>query len=82
MGVVPACRSLDCVTIFALTVGDAAAVYTVAAGPDPQDAYSRPMERHRTTQRIIADCRFGIPTQLHFLGDVEAAHLSIERSLG
>ncbi len=39
-GVVPACRSLDCVSIFALTVADAAAVLAVIEGDDPADAYS------------------------------------------
>jgi allophanate hydrolase len=36
VGVVPACRSLDCVSIFALTVEDAAVVCSVATGPDPR----------------------------------------------
>ena len=40
-GVVPACRSLDCVSILALTVDDALAVLDVARGFDPQDACSR-----------------------------------------
>jgi allophanate hydrolase len=40
-GVVPACRSLDCVSIFALTTDDAAAVLAVIAGPDHSDPYSR-----------------------------------------
>lgn len=40
-GVVPACRSLDCVSIFALTTGDAALVLSVAECPDAQDAYSK-----------------------------------------
>jgi allophanate hydrolase len=40
-GVVPACRSLDCVSVFALTVEDAAAVVDVARAPDPADGYSR-----------------------------------------
>jgi allophanate hydrolase len=40
-GVVPACRTLDCVSIFALTAGDAWSVFSVAAQPDPTDAYSR-----------------------------------------
>lgn len=39
-GVLPACRSLDCVSIFALTVSDAAAVLAVVEGHDPDDAYS------------------------------------------
>jgi allophanate hydrolase len=40
-GVVPACRSLDCVSIFARTIDDAAAVLAVAAAQDPCDPYSR-----------------------------------------
>src|SRR5277367_2503770 len=40
-GVVPACRSLDCVSIFALTAEDAAAVLGVAEGFDAGDPFSR-----------------------------------------
>ena len=40
-GVVPACRSLDCVSIFALTAPDAFAALQVIAGPDGRDPYSR-----------------------------------------
>ncbi|MDB5414218.1 MAG: gatA [Rubritepida sp.] len=40
-GIVPACRSLDCVSIFARSVADASAVLAVAAGADPRDPYSR-----------------------------------------
>lgn len=40
-GVVPACRSLDCVSIFALTADDAETVLSVAEGFDLRDAYSR-----------------------------------------
>jgi len=39
-GVLPACRSLDCVSIFALTVDDAAAVLSVIEGSDQDDEYS------------------------------------------
>ena len=41
-GVVPACRSLDCVGVFAATPAEAAAVAAAAAGPDPLDPWSRP----------------------------------------
>ncbi len=41
-GVVPACRSLDCVSIFATTTDDAAQVLALAAQFDAQDAYARP----------------------------------------
>ncbi len=40
-GVVPACRSLDCPSIFALTASDAARVLAVAGGFDATDPYSR-----------------------------------------
>jgi allophanate hydrolase len=40
-GVVPACRTLDCVSIFALTAEDAAKVLESAQGFDEEDAYSR-----------------------------------------
>ncbi len=40
-GVVPACRTLDCVSIFAETAGDAARVLAAAGGFDPKDAYAR-----------------------------------------
>jgi allophanate hydrolase len=41
-GVVPACRSLDCVSVFALTVDDAAEVAEVMSGFDAADPYARP----------------------------------------
>jgi allophanate hydrolase len=40
-GVLPACRSIDCVSVFALTVEDAAAVLAIIEGPDEGDVYSR-----------------------------------------
>src|SRR5205823_5444731 len=40
--VVPACRTLDCVSLFALTVDDAFGALAAMAGPDPADPYSRP----------------------------------------
>jgi allophanate hydrolase len=43
-GVLPACRSLDCVSIFALTSDDAARVLSVAQGYDAKDPYSRPVD--------------------------------------
>ncbi len=74
-GVVPACRTLDCVSVFALTAGDAQAVLEVAAGFDPRDPYSR----HARTGRALpaARFRFGVPpaTQLEFFGNREYAVL-------
>nr|BFE58945.1 allophanate hydrolase [Dactylosporangium thailandense] len=41
-GVLPACRSLDCVTTFTRTVAEARAALAVLAAPDPADPWSRP----------------------------------------
>ncbi|WFR98680.1 allophanate hydrolase [Rhizobium tumorigenes] len=43
-GVLPACRTLDCVSIFALTADDAFKVFSVAAKYDAADAYSRAIQ--------------------------------------
>ena len=40
-GVVPACRSLDCVSILSNTMADGLVVLGAAAGFDPEDPYSR-----------------------------------------
>jgi allophanate hydrolase len=66
-GVVPACRSLDCVSIFALTAEDAATVLGVAQGFDAADPYSR-----RPADVGLRGLRFGVPRadQLQFFGDV------------
>ena len=63
-GVVPACRSLDCVSVFALTARDAALVLRAMARPDAADIYSRPIADRR--QRTIAapdDIVVGIPDE-------------------
>ena len=40
-GLVPACRTLDCISIFALTVDDAWHALSIAGAPDAADSYSR-----------------------------------------
>jgi len=62
-GVVPACRSLDCVSVFALTVPDASLIAEIAAGHDKSDAYSRPdADRVRFLPGDApASFRFGVP---------------------
>src|SRR5438552_5940860 len=40
-GIVPACRTLDCVAVFALTTDDAFASLTAIAGPDTRDPFSK-----------------------------------------
>lgn len=48
-GVLPACRSLDCVSIFAHSIGDAERVLAVAGSYDPADPYGRPAPEQRPT---------------------------------
>jgi allophanate hydrolase len=82
-GVVPACRTLDCVSVFSLTVDDAVAALSVMAGPDSTDPFSR----NRTLSRLSpfpTGLRLGVPRdgQLIFFGDrvQEAAYAAaIER---
>ncbi len=59
-GVVPACRTLDCVSIFALTVDDAWSALTATAGSDIHDLYSRarPLEDIATAPPIT---KLGVP---------------------
>ena len=65
-GVLPACRSIDCVSVFALTVEDAAAVLAIVEGADPTDAYSR---FRPGVGRWPAALRVGIPSHAEFHGD-------------
>lgn len=69
-GVLPACRSVDCVSIFAHSVDDAAHVLSVLEGPDARDAYS-----HFTPGRAALPSRprLGIPRQTVFHGDAAYA---------
>jgi allophanate hydrolase len=72
-GVVPACRSLDTISIFTLTAADAAAVFAVAQGFDADDAYSRPLQPYGRHFEAGPGFRFGVPSrdQLAFFGDGE-----------
>jgi len=72
IGVVPACRSLDCVTVLAHTIADAALVDRVVAGFDPPDPFSRPLEDRAARPR-----RIGVPRrdQRQWLGDVQSEQL-------
>jgi allophanate hydrolase len=74
-GVVPACRTLDCVSIFTTTCREAAHVFKSARGFDSTDAYSR--EAGQTKAWAPAKFRFGVPRPelLNFFGDESAAPL-------
>jgi len=73
-GVVPACRSLDCVSIFARNTEDARTVFDVACAFDVNDPYSRQMPENAGKPRTL---RFAVPKrdQLKFFGDAEAEAL-------
>ncbi len=71
-GVVPACRSLDCVSVFALTVEDASAVASVAGSYDAADPFARPAPPGALVPAAApAGFRFGVPApgQLNWFGD-------------
>jgi allophanate hydrolase len=77
-GVVPACRSLDCVSIFAANCSDAQMVWRAAKGPDPSDPYSRvPGPGDGAAPWAGGSFRFGVPAphQLEFFGDQESTGL-------
>jgi len=71
-GLVPACRTLDCVTVLSHTIADARAIDAAVAGFDPLDPYSR----HRE-DRPVAARRIGVPKphQRIFFGDTAAERL-------
>lgn len=73
-GVVPACRSLDCVSVFAQTCQDAEVLLDLMMGEDDADPYSRAFPDAPT---FAVPHRFGIPKadQCEFFGDDEAAKL-------
>jgi allophanate hydrolase len=69
-GLVPACRTLDCISIFALTVDDAMTALDVVAGADGADPFSRNRPLAAMTT-VPANLRLGVPRngQLMFFGD-------------
>ena len=74
-GVVPACRSLDCVSIFALSCDDALTILKICGAYDIEDPFSRPTPA--TTRSFGPRFRFAVPdpTSLDFFGDHEAETL-------
>ncbi len=75
-GVVPACRSLDCVSIFALSCADAWRVFEIARHFDATDPYAREWrewddDASSGARGVRAAFRFGLPDADHveFFGD-------------
>lgn len=69
-GVVPACRSLDCVSIFSLSVSDAELVASILDAFDSTDGYSRKAPSAPTY--FAAKPRFAIPASPSWFGDNQA----------
>ncbi len=79
-GVLPAAQSVDCVSIFARSVGLAAQVLAVAMAHDARDPYARHLSL--STAPLPPAFRFGVPDQLAFFGDalaVEAFARAVEQ---
>jgi allophanate hydrolase len=73
-GMVHACRTLDCVSVFALTVDDAFASLACMAGPDRADPFSRPYA-FGALGPVAAGRKLGVPMpgQRVFFGDRRSA---------
>lgn len=71
-GLIPACRTLDCITVFTDAVDDARLIDDIIAGFDPLDAYSKPL-----IDRTIPHNRIGVPRrdQRMWFGDSESEYL-------
>lgn len=77
-GVVPACRTLDCVTFFTATAAEASTLLALTAILDPDDDYSRrnPLWNNKQAFGVPqAGFRFGVPDKLEFLGCAESEAL-------
>jgi allophanate hydrolase len=72
-GLVPACRTLDCISVFALTVDEAWSAFAEMAGPDIADPYSR--NRPTGTMSPMPQLRIGVPIKGErvFFGDSVSA---------
>ncbi|UNT60556.1 allophanate hydrolase [Acinetobacter sp. ASP199] len=80
-GLVPACRTLDVISIFALTVDDAWTAANLMQGFDVSDDYSRQHPQNVATQ--FSKAKIAIPDQLEFYGDTaseQAFQIAIQRA--
>ena len=78
-GVVPACRSLDCVSVFAATTADAWAVANVAAGYDAEDPYSRHLSLGTMARPSVV--RLGVPDKASRIFDSAVAEAAFDAAL-
>ncbi len=79
-GMLPACRTLDCITLFAATADDINTLRSIAVQFDESDAYARPNPAYNSAHNGAANAfgalakknfEFGVPRadQLEFFGD-------------
>lgn len=77
--IVDACKTLDCVSIFALTAEDASTVMHIAKGYDPYDSFSRsePSSEKLSVYKKGQPFRFGVPAKpnLEFFENIDVAML-------
>ncbi len=82
VGLVPACRSLDCISLIAGSVTDLGSILDIVAMPDPRDPWSR---RRQRRQRPPLSARIGLPavSELEFFGDkgFRDTHLAARRAI-
>jgi len=81
-GLVPACRTLDCITVFALNTQDTALITSVAGQYDQDDVYARP-NTHDNQLRYFSTSTpdtftFAVPEQLEFCDNPETEALFLK----
>ena len=81
VGLVPACKSLDCISVMAGSIDDVDRVFDVIAARDDNDAWAR----DRGPRHDGAPIRVGLPPvdELEFFGDdaMRRAHLAFREHL-
>lgn len=78
-GLIPACRTLDCISVFALNVADAQKVFNLCLQFDSTDPFSREFDS-QAPRTLPKQPVFGIPDAINWYGDNEAQH-AFENSL-
>lgn len=71
-GLVPACRTLDCIGVLACTVADSARVMSLMEGQDTADSYSRPRPM-LAAHKPLSQLRVATPARRKLSASYEAA---------
>lgn len=80
-GLVPACRTLDCIGVLATSVSDSARVLALIEGVDGADAYARPRPR-TAAPRPLKQLRVATPAARQLSPEYETAFAAVEAALG